>query len=48
MAIATAGWNVGPTAAKVIERIAPLLDIEPRFDLPKAEQMLLVANKVTR
>jgi cell division protein FtsI (penicillin-binding protein 3) len=45
---ATAGWNAGPTAAKVIERIAPLLDIEPRFDLPKADQMLLVSNKVTR
>src|SRR5665213_2402174 len=45
---ATAGWNVGPVAAKVIERIAPLLDIPPRFDLPKADQMLLVANKVTR
>ena len=45
---ATAGWNAGPTAAKVIARIAPLLDIAPRFDLPKADQMLLVANKVTR
>jgi cell division protein FtsI (penicillin-binding protein 3) len=38
---ATAGWNAGPTAAKVIARIAPLLDIEPRFDLPKAEQLIL-------
>jgi cell division protein FtsI (penicillin-binding protein 3) len=38
---ATAGWNAGPTAAKVITRIAPLLDIEPRFDLPKAEQLIL-------
>ena len=45
---ATAGWNVGPTAAKVIARVAPLLDIQPRFDLPKADQMLLVSNKVTR
>ncbi len=32
---ATAGWNAGPTAAKVIARIAPLLDIAPRFDLPR-------------
>jgi cell division protein FtsI (penicillin-binding protein 3) len=45
---ATAGWNAGPTAARVIERVAPLLDIQPRFDLPKAEQMLLVNNRVTR
>ncbi|MDB5673892.1 MAG: cell division protein FtsI/penicillin-binding protein 2 [Sphingomonas bacterium] len=46
---ATAGWNAGPTAARVIERVAPLLDIQPRFDLPKAEQLLLVGNtKVSR
>ena len=38
---ATAGWNSAPTAAKVIARIAPLLDIEPRFDLPKADQLIL-------
>jgi cell division protein FtsI (penicillin-binding protein 3) len=38
---ATAGWNAGPTAAKVIARVAPLLDIAPRFDLPKAEQLIL-------
>ena len=38
---ATAGWNAAPTAAKVISRIAPLLDIEPRFDLPKADQLIL-------
>ena len=30
-----------PTAAKVIARIAPLLDLEPRFDLPKADQLIL-------
>jgi cell division protein FtsI (penicillin-binding protein 3) len=38
---ATAGWNVAPTASKVIARVAPLLDIEPRFDLPKADQLIL-------
>jgi cell division protein FtsI (penicillin-binding protein 3) len=38
---ATAGWNAAPTAAKVIGRIAPLLDIEPRFNLPKADQLIL-------
>ncbi len=45
---ATAGWNSAPTAAKVIARIAPLLDLEPRFNLPTADKMLLVSNKVTR
>src|SRR5664279_1945560 len=38
---ATAGWNAGPTASKVIARVAPLLDLTPRFDLPKADQLIL-------
>ena len=38
---ATSGWNAGPTAGKVIGRIAPMLGIEPRFDLPPAEQLIL-------
>jgi cell division protein FtsI (penicillin-binding protein 3) len=38
---ATSGWNAAPTAAKVIARIAPLLGLEPRFDLPPAEQLIL-------
>ena len=42
---ATAGWNAGPTAAKVIARVAPLLGIEPRFDMPKADQLLMVSAK---
>ncbi len=45
---ATAGWNAAPTASKVIARVAPLLDIAPRFDLPKAEQAILVSNQVAR
>ncbi|RDV04967.1 peptidoglycan D,D-transpeptidase FtsI family protein [Undibacter mobilis] len=45
---ATAGWNAAPTAAKVIARVAPLLDIAPRFDLPNAEQSILVSNRVAR
>ena len=44
----TSGWNAVPVGAKVIERVAPLLDILPRFDLPKADQMLLVSAKETR
>jgi len=38
---ATSGWNAAPTAGKVIARIAPMLGIEPRFDLPAAEQLIL-------
>ncbi len=38
---ATAGWNAGPTAGKVIKRITPLLDIEPRFNLPDADHLIL-------
>ncbi len=38
---ATAGWNAAPVAAAVIARIGPLLDLEPRFDLPKADQLIL-------
>jgi cell division protein FtsI (penicillin-binding protein 3) len=28
---ATSGWNAVPTAAKIIERVAPILDIAPTF-----------------
>jgi cell division protein FtsI (penicillin-binding protein 3) len=38
---ATAGWNAGPTAGKVIARVAPLLDIAPRFNLPDADHLIL-------
>ncbi|HZP77275.1 MAG TPA: penicillin-binding protein 2 [Pseudolabrys sp.] len=38
---ATSAWNAGPTIANVITRIAPLLHLEPRFDLPPAEQLIL-------
>jgi cell division protein FtsI (penicillin-binding protein 3) len=44
----TSGWNAVPVGAQVIERVAPLLDVAPRFDLPKADQMLLVSAKETR
>ena len=36
---ATSGWNAAPVTAKVIERIAPLLGIEPRYDLPPVEKL---------
>ncbi len=46
---ATAGWNAVPTAAKIIERVAPMLGITPVFtpeDLAKlAKQAKAVAAK---
>jgi cell division protein FtsI (penicillin-binding protein 3) len=38
---ATAAWNSGVAAAKVITRIAPLLRLTPRFDLPTADKQIL-------
>jgi cell division protein FtsI (penicillin-binding protein 3) len=37
----TAGWNAVPTAGRVIARIAPMLGVAPRFDLPPSEQLIL-------
>lgn len=31
----TAGWNAGPVTGNVIERVAPLLGIPPRFEPPE-------------
>jgi cell division protein FtsI (penicillin-binding protein 3) len=42
---ATSGWNAAPTAGAVIARIAPMLGIEPRFDLPPAEQLILAKGR---
>ena len=39
---ATAGWNAVPTAGKIIERIAPMLGVEPQFtpeDLQKLAKL---------
>ncbi|MGO9358118.1 MAG: peptidoglycan D,D-transpeptidase FtsI family protein, partial [Xanthobacteraceae bacterium] len=44
----TSGWNAVPTGGKVISRIAPLLGIEPRFDLPPAERLILATSKESR
>jgi cell division protein FtsI (penicillin-binding protein 3) len=45
---ATSGWNAAPVAANVIARIAPLLGLEPRFDLPPADRLILAAAKEPR
>jgi cell division protein FtsI (penicillin-binding protein 3) len=42
---ATSAWNAGATAGRVIARIAPMLGIEPRFELPPAEQLILAKVK---
>ncbi len=45
---ATAGWNAVPTAAKIIERVAPLLNIVPIFseeDLAKLAKLAKAAKK---
>ena len=38
---ATSGWNAVPTGGAVISRIAPLLGLKPRFDLPPADRLIL-------
>ncbi len=36
---ATAGWNAVPTAGKIIERIAPLLGVTPKFSPEELEKL---------
>jgi cell division protein FtsI (penicillin-binding protein 3) len=44
----TSGWNAVPTGGKVIARIAPLLGLEPRFDLPPSDRLILAASRTTQ
>ena len=44
----TSGWNAVPTGGAVIARIAPLLGIEPRLDLPPSDRLILAASKTTQ
>jgi cell division protein FtsI (penicillin-binding protein 3) len=44
----TSGWNAVPTGGNVIARIAPLLGIEPRFDLPPSDRLILAASRGTQ
>lgn len=41
----TAGLNAAPTTGQIIARIGPLLGVEPKFDLPKADQLLLSVSQ---
>jgi cell division protein FtsI (penicillin-binding protein 3) len=40
---ATSGWNAVPVGGAVIARIAPLLGIEPRFELPPSDKLILAS-----
>ena len=40
---ATSGWNAAPTAGAVVARIAPMLGVMPRFDLPPADKLILAS-----
>ena len=44
----TSGWNAVPTGAAVVGRVAPLLGIEPRLDLPTADNLILASLKENR
>ena len=44
----TSGWNAVPTGGNVIARIAPLLGVEPRFDLPPPDRLILAASRTTQ
>jgi cell division protein FtsI (penicillin-binding protein 3) len=44
----TSGWNAVPTGGAVVARIAPLLGIEPRLNLPTADQLILASMKESR
>jgi cell division protein FtsI (penicillin-binding protein 3) len=44
----TSGWNAVPTGGNVIARIAPLLGVEPRFDLPPSDRLILAASRGTQ
>ena len=42
---ATSGWNAAPVTAGVITRIAPLLGLSSRPDLPPADRQILAARR---
>jgi len=39
----TSGWNAVPVGGAVIARIAPLLGLEPRFELPPSDKLILAS-----
>ena len=45
---ATSGWNAVPVGGAVIARIAPLLGLEPRFELPASDKLILASVRESR
>jgi len=45
---ATSGWNAVPVGGLVIARIAPLLGLEPRFELPPSDKLILASASESR
>jgi cell division protein FtsI (penicillin-binding protein 3) len=45
---ATSGWNAVPVGGAVISRVAPLLGIEPRYDLAPSDKLILASAKENR
>jgi cell division protein FtsI (penicillin-binding protein 3) len=45
---ATSGWNAAPTAGLVVERVAPMLGVAPRFDLPPSDRQILAVTSGIR
>jgi cell division protein FtsI (penicillin-binding protein 3) len=39
----TSGWNAVPVGGSIISRVAPLLGIEPRFELPTSDKLILAS-----
>lgn len=44
----TSGWNAVPVGGAVVARIAPLLGIAPRLDLPPADHLILASARESR
>jgi cell division protein FtsI (penicillin-binding protein 3) len=44
----TSGWNAVPVGGAVITRIAPMLGITPRMDLPPADRLILATARESR
>jgi cell division protein FtsI (penicillin-binding protein 3) len=45
---ATSGWNAVPVGGAVISRVAPLLGLEPRYNLAPSDQLILASAKANR
>ena len=44
----TSGWNAVPTGGAVIARVAPLLGMQPRFELAPSDKLILASAKESR